>query len=104
MNKAKTSNAILFWKIYCIIMAADLLLYVAIFYVGRLIPPANAYTSFPGNWGLCICWLLAHFPTERICSRLPDEWLWLLVLQDVWLAALIYGCACLWRMRKDNAA
>ena len=79
-------------------MAVDLLLYVLIFYAGRAIPPASPHTSFPGNYGLVMLWLIAHFPAAlifRVARFLPDSLMWILILQDIWLAALIYW----WRKR-----
>jgi len=99
MDTPQKSSASSFWKIYAIVMAVDLLLYFLIFYVGRAIPPASPYTSYPGNYGLCLVWLFAHFPTELIffaTRALPDSLMWLLIFQDAWLAALIL----LWRRRK----
>ena len=95
MDTPQKSSAIRFWKIYGIVMAVDLLLYFLIFYVGRYIPPASPYTSNPGNYGLCLGWLFAHFPTVLIFFRtqaLPDSLMWLLIFQDAWLAGLIYLC------------
>jgi Na+-driven multidrug efflux pump len=78
-------------------MAVDLVIYVLFFYAGRAIPPASTYTSFPGNYGLCVGWIIAHFPTAAVLT-LPDSLLWLSVFQDVWLAALIL----LWRHRRKQ--
>lgn len=79
------------WMIYGIIMAADLLLYFGIFYVGRVIPPA-AGSSYPGNYPLVMGWLIIHFPSALLYFHgvLPERLLWLLVLQDIWLAAFLY--------------
>src|ERR1035437_4372495 len=98
--QTQTSNAIRFWKIYSIVMAVDLLLYFVIFYAGRAIPPASPYTSYPGNYALCMGWFLAHFPAVWFffSGALPERLAWLTVLQDVWLAALIF----LWRRRKKK--
>jgi|SRR5882724_10878290 len=92
------SRAIRFLKIYGIIMAVDLLLYFLIFYIGRAIPPASPYTSYPGNYGLCMGWFFAHFPAAMVFfgGALPESLAWLAILQDVWLAALI----CFWIRRK----
>ena len=87
-----------FCKIYGIIMAVDLLVYFRIFYVGKAIPRASPYTSYPGNYGLVLGWLFAHFPTALIfwVSSLPDRWMWLLIFQDAWLAAVVLA----WKRRK----
>ena|SRR6185369_10366837 len=101
MPAPQTSNAIRFWKIYGILVAVDLLLYVLIFYVGRAIPPASPYTSNPGNYGLCLGWLFAHFPACLVffsAPNLPDTWMWLLTVQDAWLAGLLF----LWRRNRLN--
>jgi hypothetical protein len=81
-------------------MAVDLLVYVLIFYAGKAIPPASPYTSYPGNYGLCLGWLFAHFPVSLIFwgSSLPDGLMWLLIFQDAWLAAVVL----LWRRRKSS--
>ena len=82
-------------------MAMDLLLYFLIFYVGKAIPPASPDTSYPGNYGLVLVWLFAHFPTALIffaTRALPDSLMWLLIFQDAWLAGLIY----LWLRRKTR--
>ncbi len=97
----KERSGVSFWKIYGIVMAMDLLLYVLIFYVGRAIPPASPDTSFPGNYGLVIAWLIAHFPAALIFITtrvLPDSAMWLLIFQDAWVAGLIYW----WRRRKSK--
>ena len=99
----RPSNAIRFWKIYAIVMAVDLFTYFLIFYAGRAIPPASPFTSYPGNYGLCLAWIFAHFPGGLILfSReiLPESLMWVLVFQDAWLAALIF----LWKRRKLNDA
>jgi len=100
MDAPQKSSAIRFWKIYGIVMAVDLLLYFLIFYVGRAIPPASPFTSYPGNYGLCMGWLFAHFPMALIFwgSSLPDSLMWLFIFQDAWLAGLIV----LWRRRKTQ--
>jgi len=98
LNVPQKAGAVSFWKIYGIVMAIDLLLYFLIFYVGRMIPPASPGTSFPGNYGLIIYWFQAHYPAALVFLKfraLSDSMMWLLILQDVWLAALIY----LWRRR-----
>ena len=90
-----------FWKIYGLVMAVDLLIYVLIFYLGRAIPPASPATSYPGNYGLALAWLVVHFPAALIFfirDDLPDNWMWILILQDAWLAAWI----CLWTRRKTR--
>src|SRR2546426_129268 len=99
MAAPQTSRASRFWKIYGIVMAVDLLLYFLIFFAGRAIPPASPYTSYPGNYGLCLGWLFAHFPAALIyfgTPVLPDNLAWLLIVQDVWLAAVLF----LWRRSK----
>jgi hypothetical protein len=91
--------AIRFCKIYCIIIAADLLLYFLIFYAGRAIPPASPYTSYPGNYGLCMGWFLAHFPTSMVFKDvLPEKLAFFAVLQDAWLPGLIL----LWLRRRKS--
>jgi hypothetical protein len=97
-DKPRRSAAIHFCKIYGIILAVDLLAYFLIFYVGKAIPPASPYTSYPGNYGLCLGWLFAHFPAALIFrnSSLPDHLMWLLVFQDAWMAAVILA----WKRRK----
>jgi hypothetical protein len=92
MDTSQTPRKIRFLKIYCIVMAVDLLVYFLIFYAGRAIPPASPSTSYAGNYGLCLGWLFAHFPAALIFwvdSPLPDSLMWLLIFQDFWLAALI---------------
>ena len=91
MIASLSSRVRLFWKIYAIIVAIDLLVYIAIFYAGKMIPPESPTTSFPGNYGLCMWWYLAHFPSCLLFFRrvLPDQVAWLAILQDVWLAGLI---------------
>ncbi len=99
MDTPQRSGASRFWKIYGIVMAVDLLVYFLIFYAGRAIPPASPYTSFPGNYGLCLGWIFAHFPAALIYwdrPFLPDSLLWLLAVQDAWLASVIV----LWLRRK----
>jgi hypothetical protein len=100
MNTLRTLNSIRFWKIYGIVMAGDVLLYVAIFYFGKAIPPASPYTSYPGNYGLCMGWYLIHFPAAAayFSEALPERLAWLLVLQDVWVPAFVL----LWRRRKKS--
>jgi hypothetical protein len=90
-NTPQRSRAIQFCRIYGIIIAADLLLYFLIFYVGKAIPPASPYTSYPGNYGLCLGWLFAHFPAALIFwgTFLPDHFMWLLIFQDAWLVAVV---------------
>lgn len=94
------SRAGRFLRVYGIIMAVDLLVYLLIFYAGKAIPPASPYTSYPGNYGLCLGWLFAHFPAALIFwrSSLPDGLIWLLIFQDAWLAAVVL----LWRRRKSS--
>ena len=101
MQTPQRSSANRFWRIYGAVMAVDLLLNFLIFYAGRAIPPASPYTSYPGNYGLCLGWLFAHFPAGLVfyaAPALPDGWMWLLTVQDVWLALLIF----LWRRKKLN--
>lgn len=102
MQPTQESNSISFWKIYGTVMAIDLILYVLIFYVGSAIPSAPG-ASAPGNIGLVMYWLIAHLPAVRIFWVIPttaDSWMWLLVLQDAWLAGLIY----LWRRGRSRHA
>ena len=90
-----------FWKIYAIVMAVDLLIYILIFHAGKAIPPASPTTSFPGNTGLVIYWLQAHMPASLIFLKnptLPESLISLLILQDAWLAGLIY----LWKRRTRS--
>jgi hypothetical protein len=95
----------MFWKIYGVVMTVDLAIYLLIFYAGRAIPPASPDTSFPGNYGLCIWWIIAHFPTAWIYTHtqvLPDSLLWILIFQDVWVAGMIALLVVLWRRRKTR--
>jgi hypothetical protein len=62
MTPTQTSKSISFWKLYGIVMAVDLIIYVLIFHAGRAIPPSSPGTSFPGNYGLVLAWLEAHYP------------------------------------------
>jgi hypothetical protein len=96
----KRSRAGRFLRVYGIIMAVDLLAYFLIFYVGKAIPPASPYTSYPGNYGLCLGWLVFHFPAALIFlgSSMPDGLVWLLILQDAWLAAVVL----LWKRKKSS--
>jgi Na+-driven multidrug efflux pump len=99
VDLSNRSRAISFWKVYGIVMAVDMLLYILIFYAGKAIPPASPDTSFPGNYGLALTWLFAHFPSVLIfyaIRALPDKLFWLLIFQDAWLAGLIH----LWRRRR----
>jgi hypothetical protein len=93
-----------FWKICAIVMVVDLLLYVLVFYGGRVIPPASPYTSFPGNYGLILGWALAHYPSMLIFHArvLPDSMMWILTLHDVWIAGLIYVWRR-WQLRPGSA-
>jgi Na+-driven multidrug efflux pump len=86
-------------KLYGIIVFVDLLLYIGIFYCGRAIPPASPYTSYPGNYSLCMGWLLFHLPASFIffAGFLPDGLAWLPILQDIWLALFI-----VWIWRRKN--
>ena len=99
-----------FWKVYGAVVAMDLFLYVLIFLAGRAIPPASPDTSFPGNYALALGWLTAHFPATAVFYKraLSESLLWLLTLQDAWLAGLIYIWARLSRQRRlslrDQAA
>lgn len=99
MKPPQEPKTISFWKIYGSVMAIDLLLYVLIFYVGRAIASAPGASS-PGNYGLIMYWLRAHFPAARILfatRALSDGLMWILIFQDAWLAGLIY----LWRRRRS---
>ena len=102
MDTPQIPGSIRFLKLYGIIMAVDLLLYVLIFYVSRAIPPSSPFTSYPGNYGLCLGWVLAHFPAGVILfsTGFPESWWWLLIFQDMWLAAVIF----VWRRRKFDDA
>jgi Na+-driven multidrug efflux pump len=87
-----------FWQIYGVVMAIDLLLYILIFYVGKAIPAAPG-TSAPGNMNLVVAWLFVHVPAALIfftTRALSESLMWLLILQDVWLASLVH----LWRRRR----
>jgi hypothetical protein len=102
MKPPQESKSISFWKIYGTVMVIDLLLYVLIFYVGRAIP-SDPGASAPGNIGLVMYWLAAHLPATRIFLVTPamsDSLMWILVLQDAWLAGLIY----LWRRGRSRQA
>ena len=88
-----------FLKIYGVVMAMDLMVYLLIFYAGRAIPP-RPDTSFPGNFGLCVWWTLAHYPAAWLYyhkQMLPDGLLWVLIFQDALWAGLILLLVALWK-------
>lgn len=91
------SKTVRFWKIYGLVIAVDLLLYLLIFYVGKAIP-SPPDQSAPGNAGLMVAWALAHMPGTLIFTKqlLSESFAWLLILQDAWLAGLIY----FWRRKR----
>ena len=92
MNALKNPKPISFWKLYGLVMAVDLILYVLVFYAGRGIPSAPGASS-PGNYGLMLHWLDAHRPAALIfyeSRALPDSLMWLLIFQDAWVAGLAY--------------
>jgi Na+-driven multidrug efflux pump len=101
MNFPKHAQTPSFWKIYAFVMIVDLMLYILVFHVGKAIPaPPDA--SAPGNMGLIVAWLFAHAPAAFLYTAqvLSESFLWLLVLQDAWIAGLIY----LWRRRGVRTA
>src|SRR5262245_41547491 len=82
-------SGVSFWKIYGIVMATDLLLYLLIFHGGGAIPPDSPESPV---FGLALGWNFVHFPATLILHTLalPDDLMWISILQDAWLVGLIY--------------
>ena len=80
-----------------IFMFSDILIYVDIVNFGFLVKhfaePVPPDCSLPANFGLYMLWVTAHMPASFLFVLTPplESFIWLAVLNDILIAAIIFG-------------